>query len=344
MAKADKFFAALLARFERSIANAFRAAVADLRRQADLQAVITALAKGDIDAAINALNVEPAAYNAFVDQIQAAYSAGGEGAVSTLAPIKDQAGSPVVIRFNARNYRAEAWLRDHSSKEITRIVEDQRQAVRAALVRAMEKGANPRTAGLDIVGRINRATGQREGGILGLSAPQEKAVEAAKLELASSDPAGLKNYLTRARRDRRFDRTINKAIREETAIPAETARKALNQYRNKLLDLRGETIGLSEGLASLQAAKQEAYIQAVESGKISARAVSKTWNDCGLINVRMTHRMLNGNTVGLYEPFKSVSGARMMFPGDRSLGAPASETTRCRCNVTYTIDFLADLE
>jgi len=334
-----QLFDELLARYEKEIADAFRAAIADLRQQADLQRLISALERGDIQSAVEALNIEPAAYDAFAEQIRSAYIEGGNAAVSTLKP-----DSAVAIRFSGRNPRAEAWLRDHSSTEVTRILEDQRQAVRAALVRAMEKGANPRTAGLDIVGRVNRATGQREGGILGLSLPQEAAVEAAKVELASSDPADLRNYLTRARRDKRFDRTINKAIREEVAIPAETARKALDQYKNRLLALRGETIGLTEGLASLQAAKREAYVQAVEAGKISESAVRRTWRDVGNLRVRHSHRIMNGETVGLNEPFRTPTGARLMFPGDTSLGAPASETVRCRCDVNYRIDFLANLE
>jgi hypothetical protein len=37
----------------------------------------------------------------------------------------------------------------------------------------------------------------------------------------------------------------------------------------------------------------------------------------------------------------SPSGARMMFPGDFSLGAPPEEIINCRCVVKHRVDFLA---
>lgn len=338
-----ELFDELLARYEQSIAAAFRKAVSDLRDSADLQRLIVALEQGDITGAIEALHLDHRAYADFLEEIRASYIAGGQGAVATMQPVRNRDGTAAVIRFDGRNIRAETWLRDHSSQLVTRTVEDQREAVRNALTRSMERGANPRTAALDIVGRIDPITKTRQGGILGLTVQQEAAVNAARAELNSGDPALLRNYLTRARRDKRFDRSIQKAIDTETPLPAATASKAVVQYKNRLLALRGETIGLTEGLTSLQAAKHEAYRQAAEQGGVSEAAIRRTWRDVGDLRVRHTHRLLDGETVGLHEPFRSPSGALMMYPGDSSLGAPGSETIRCRCDVSYRIDFLANL-
>lgn len=333
----QQVFDELLTHYEGVIADAFRAAVADLRSAADLQRVITALAAGDLNAAIAALHLDVAAYGPLQDAITQAYIGGGTAGAATA---NAQTSPDVVIRFNARNFRAEVWLRDHSSNLITRIVDDQRAAVRQALTAGMERGVNPRTTALDIVGRVNRATGQRESGILGLTSTQAEYVARAREQLASGDPAELQAYLSRGRIDKRFNRTVERAIRDGQPIPAATRAQMVRAYESQLLRLRGETIGLTEGLTSIQAAKLEAYRQAVESGAIQASAVKKKWRDAGDLRVRHSHMIMDGQTVGLEEPFRTPTGARLMHPGDTSLGAPASEIIRCRCDVQYSISFL----
>lgn len=334
----QQVFDELLTHYEGAIADAFRAAVADLRSAADLQRVITALEAGNLSAAVEALHLDPAAYGPLQDAIRASYVAGG---TSGAGFANSQTPSDVVIRFNARNYRAEAWLREHSSTLITRIVDDQRNAIRQALTAGMERGVNPKTSALDIVGRVNRATGQREGGIIGLTAQQEQFARNARDELASGDPAQLRNYLTRTRRDARFDRTIARAIRGETPVPADIIGKATERYKARLLELRGTTIGRTEAMASLNAAKQEAYLQAVDAGQVSEADIRRVWDATGDLRTRRTHAVLDGKSAGLREPFHSPSGAFLMYPGDPS--APAAETANCRCTVNFRIDFLANI-
>lgn len=326
----------LLTRYGREIADAFMAAIADLATAADLQRLIAAVQAGNLDAAIAALNFEAAAYGPVLEAIRGGYVASGTLATGYFP-------ARMVVRFDVRNPRAERWLQEESSQLVREIIEDQRVAVRQALAAGMERGENPRTTALSVVGRLDRATGKREGGILGLTSIQEQYARTARDELASGDPAQLRNYLTRARRDKRFDRTVKKAIEAGEPVPAETISRAIKQYRNRLLALRGEMIGRTESLTALRAAKHEAYLQAVDSGQIAEADVRRTWRDSSDLRVRHTHRVLDGDSVGLRQPFVSPSGARMMFPGDRGLGAPGSETINCRCDVDYRIDFLANV-
>lgn len=335
----EQLFQELLDRYGPQVAKAFMVAVDDLRAGADVQRLTAAIAAGDLAGAVAALELDPAAFNDLLEAIRESYLAGGQGAAQTMkAP-----ATAGVIRFDGRNPAAEAWLHTHSSELVTRIVTDQRDAIREILEANMRAGANPKTATRQIVGAVNRATGKREGGVIGLTTQQAGYVTTARQELASGDPALMKHYLTRTRRDKRFDRSVQRAIDDEATVPADTVRKAMNRYETRLLELRAQTIARHETLTSLQAAKHQAYLQAVESGKLSASAVRRVWRDVGDLRVRHTHRLLDGDTVGLTEPFRSPSGAMLMFPGDSSLGAPASEIIGCRCDVNYRIDHLANL-
>lgn len=335
-------FDALLSKYEKELIDAFAEAIEDLRSQAEVRRVIEMLERGDVEAAMQALHIDRAAFQPVSSAVGRAYQAGGSFGASIM-PKRDADGLRLVIRFDGSNPRAEAWLRDHSATLVTRIVEDQRVAVRAALVGGMERGENPRRTALDVIGRTNKATGKREGSILGLTSPQERAVTAARAELASADPAVLRAFLDRKRRDKRFDRSIEKAIREGKPLPAKDAQRIGDRYADRLLALRGEMLARTEALTSLHAGQYQALLQAVDAGKVQANQIRRTWRSAADARVRHTHRGLNGDTVGLDEAFVSPSGARLRFPGDTALGAPASETIGCRCWCSSRIDFLANL-
>lgn len=336
----EQLFAELLDRYGREVANAFLAALDDLRSNAEVQRAIAAYQAGDIEGALEALHIDPSAYSEFTESIRRSYAEGGRAALLGL-PKRRPDGTALVVRFDGSNPEAERWLSSHSSQLVARITEDQRQAVRDRLVVGMQKGQNPRAVALDIVGRINRVTGKREGGILGLSTVQAGYVENARAEL--SDPATMEQFLERKRRDRRLDPAIKRAARDGVELPAATVDKILTAYSRRLLQLRGETIGRTEALTSLNAASYEAIRQAVADGKIPAAAVRRVWRSARDMRVRDTHAALDSDAVGLDEPFRSPSGAMMRYPGDTSLGAPAREIIACRCIVQNRVDWLANI-
>lgn len=331
MVRIDK----LAEKLEPQLRDAFTQAIQSIRDAATIQRIADLLDRGDVDGVIEALGLDRAVYLPLERAIQAAYDAGGIAVVASMGKTPD--GARVLFAFNARNLRAESYLQNHSSNLITRIVADQRAAVRQALTEALSRGLNPRNSALDLVGRIG-LSGRREGGIVGLSAQQQRAVSAARAELSGGD---LRAYLSRARRDRRFDRTIEKAIREGTALPRDVIDKIVGRYSDLLLQLRGETIARTETLSALHAAQEEAFRQAIDNGTVTANQVRKAWHSAGDNRVRDTHQALNGESVQMDEAFQSPSGARLLYPMDAS--APPEETINCRCWVEYRIDFLANI-
>ncbi len=332
-------FEALLEKHEPALRRAFLAGIDELKDGAVIREVAEALEAGDVEGALNAMRIEPEAFRELEQAYEAAFEDGGVDAADLITGTRTPNAGPLFIRFNVRNPRAENFVRDHSSTLVTRITDDQRTTIRNTMNEGLQRGRNPRTTALDIVGRIDPATQRRTGGVIGLSAPQGRAVNRARDELASGDPAQLRNYLTRAARDKRFDIVVNRALRDGTPIPADQAQRAIQRYSDRLLRLRGETIARTETLSAIQSSKLEAFQQAVDSGQVSANAVRKTWNSAGDFRVRHTHTVLDGDTVGLNEQFISPSGALLSHPGD----GPPEESINCRCDMSIRIDFFANV-
>lgn len=60
----------------------------------------------------------------------------------------------------------------------------------------------------------------------------------------------------------------------------------------------------------------------------------KQWLTMRDEKVRISHALVDGQTVGIDEYFK-VGGYEMLYPMDTSKGAPLSETQNCRCVTVY---------
>lgn len=335
---------ALLDEYEPRLAEAFRAAIDDIASQADLGRFVAALGRGDIEGALDSLNLEQAAFNRLEDLVAQVYGASGEVGADAFPSVID--GSRVTLRFDVRNPRAETWLRDHSSSRITGprgSIEAIREAIRPVLLHRLSEGQNPRNTGLDVVGRINRVTGKREGGLIGLSAPQIDTVERVRAGLLSRDPdtvrEAMRHYLTLGRRDKRIAQGIERLLREDKRPNRESIVRLLRNLKNSYLQLRGEMIGRTETLGALNAAQDEAFRQGLAKTNYGPDQVIKTWQSAGDRRVRDSHRALNGlKVMGLDTPFNSPTGALMQYPHDTSLGAGARDVIGCRCIITRRID------
>ncbi|WP_414461819.1 head morphogenesis protein [Hyphomicrobium sp. DY-1] len=321
--------------------KAFLEGVKDLRSNANLRLIVAALERNDIDGAIKSLNLDPAAFRAFDRALTAAFDSGGIAATAYISSQAVRSGIAAVFRFNARDPRAESWLLDHSSTMITRILDDQRVMVRNILSAGLREGSNPRTIALSLTGRINRATGVREGGAIGLTSMQEKYARTALAELTSGDPALMRNYLTRGRRDKRSDRAVLAAIRNGEGLSLTDAEAIVGRYRSGLLNLRGETIARLEAKAALHQSEHESFLQAVGTGQVNQSDVQRTWRHVGNLHPREQHISMDGQTVGLEEPFTAPDGTKLMYPCDPD--APVSHTANCHCQVDTTIDFIGAL-
>lgn len=303
-------------------------AIRDLTRQVEIQKLLLALERRDLDAAMQALHIDRAAFQPLEAKLVEAFTAGGQGAVASMP-----AAVSIGFRFDPGNQRAAAIIRETAATLITRLTQGEIDQARAFLADGMARGAGPRSVALDLVGRISRATGNREGGLIGLSGPYRDYVATARAELASTDPALLRNYLARNQRDRRYDKAVARAIQTGKPVPPETARTAVTRYSARLVRLRGEVIARTEGLPAIRAAKHEAFQQLVDDGRVDVMDIVRGWSTTEDGRQRDSHDAMNGQEVrGLDMPFTSPSGAQFRWPGDTSLGAPAAEVIACRCD------------
>jgi len=215
-------------------------------------------------------------------------------------------------------------------------MEDSKASVRAVIQAGLEAGRGPRQTALDITGRMVKATGRREGGILGLTSGQTDATIRARVELENLDA----HYFTRKRRDARFDGMVRKAIKSGKPLSQADIDKITGRYKDRMLAYRGEVIARTETLASLNAGKQEGIQQLIDAGKLQSSQVTKVWRATGDGRTRDSHAAMDGQAVAYGQPFTTPDGAQMMHPHDSSLGAPASETIQCRCFYEIKIDYI----
>lgn len=330
----------LLDKWGPEIESAFLAAVDAIKTDVEFNILVQRVAANDLAGALDALHIDAAVFAPFVSQLTQAFSAGGNAGTASM-PKRKPDGGKFVIRFDAANPDAERWLRDHSSNKVKELVDDQRQMVRNVLSAGMASGTNPRTVALDLVGRYDKRAGKRTGGLIGLTEAQEKIVRNAAAELASGEEAELRSYLDRKMRDKRYDRYVLAALKDGTPIPADIRQKMISRYKDTALKLRGDTIGRTEAMAVLHKGRYQSYAQAILSGDVTADEVRRTWRTASDLRVRHSHMLMNGQTIGFYEYYKTPSGGKLLYPGDPN-GA-AAEIINCRCTESITINFLSRL-
>jgi uncharacterized protein with gpF-like domain len=102
----------------------------------------------------------------------------------------------------------------------------------------------------------------------------------------------------------------------------------------KRIESSAMTIARTEGMRALNSGQDYAYLQAEEQGIQGGRV----WQATRDARTRPDHGAMDGESPqedGLYH---LPDGSLMMYPGDPSQGADASEIINCRCNERFEID------
>lgn len=320
-----------------TLRKAFLSAIQNITDNVIISQLVRMIEVQDIEGAFATLGLSPAALRPITAAIEQAYEQGGIFTFQTFPKYLVTPIGKAVFHFDVRNTHAEQWIKNESSSLVSNIIEPVRTNIRDLMTVGLEKGINPRSTAMSIIGAYDPVSKQRQGGIIGLTTSQEGWVRSARNKLETLNPS----YFDMELRDKRFDPTVARAIADNKPLDRDTIDKLTLRYRDGALKYRGETISRTETLSALSASDYEATRQVIALGAIKASGVFIEWDDVGDKRVRHTHRKMNGQRVLFGEPFKSPSGALMLHPHDTSLGAPASEIVDCRCRTKKAIDWLS---
>jgi hypothetical protein len=288
-------------RLRRAVLAAF-AAAKDATTLAELESLVLS---GDVEAAVTRA-VELGSVK-LTDEAAAVMVLSGQGQAEFLDDVLD-----VTVGFDQVNEGAIAALQQNRLRLIQGLTLEQRETVREALFEGIERGINPRETA-----RLIRQS-------IGLTPRQLRAVGNYRRLLDSLDGEALQREL----RDRRFDRTVRRAIRSGDRLTSKQVDTMVDRYRERYLKYRSEVIGRTEALRSAHQGSEEALRQATEAGHIAAGDLEREWVTARDKRVRDSHRDLNGMIRGVGETFPGDNGD-LRYPGDPN--APGSETIQCRC-------------
>ena len=116
---------------------------------------------------------------------------------------------------------------------------------------------------------------------------------------------------------------------EEGDSTVEIAERLQEQYKDFSVR-RAMTIARTEVVAASNSGSHHAAEQ-------TGLEYQRVWLSSRDDRVRDDHADMDGTTVPKAEPFEAPDGSQLMFPGDTSLGADASQTINCRCTELFEV-------
>ena len=321
--------------WEAKLVQDYLAQAASLTQDITLAQILLMIKAGDDLGIVRSLTPT---YSDTLETMRSAYIAGGKDEAASLsgAAVKRiKAVTGVKPVFDPRTDPAEAWLKANERATLTGLVERQTDAVWTMLGAGRDGGVTPKAVAESIIGQV-QSNGIRTGGAGGLAGTDAQAIINARKQLESGDPAMMQDYFDRIRRDKRFDKSVLKAIKEGKALPQATIDKAVTRYSERLLQTRAEAEASIEAMQVYNAGRGEFYRQLIAQG-IDPNTITKEWRTRRDEKVRFSHRIMSGQVQYADTPFNAPGGAKMDAPGDMSQGAGVALVVRCRCRAVYTI-------
>lgn len=326
---------ALAAKLEPKLAKAILEALQAQKGAVSLDAIAGALEKGDIGKVVALLDiVDLDSVMAGVEhELQGLVWAAGAATAAQAGTVANLAGT--VFRFNQLNPRLVEFLQQYSLKLIRQIDDSTKEGIRAALMDGMLAGQNPR----DQARKVRQVIGltDRQGkavlnfrkelesmhlrssaGGYNLGGKISRAPGGAQVYALDSEGAPKDGILERRLRDFRFDGQIQRAITSGKPLTEEQIDKMVDAYARKYLKHRSETIARTESMRATNIGVQDAWRQAIETGKVGEDLIRRKWivgHDERLCEVCSAVPGMNPKVgVKFAEPFSTDKGPVMLPP------------------------------
>lgn len=281
----------LAASLEPKLAKAVLAALEKVSDSVKMAAIVKALEAGNVADVVALLDTPEvaAAYQALSPALQqTVYASGMLGAAAINLKLRG-----AVFAFDQLNPVLIQWLQTYHLGLIKQISEQTKAAVRDELLAGMQAGKNP------------KAVARHVKDIVGLTQTQAKAVSNYRKELETfhlrqsaagynlgakidrvngtqvlrpDDDGTPKDGIDERRlRDFRFDGQLKRAMETGKPLSKDQIDKMVAAYRRKYLAYRSRTIARTEAMRTTNVGVQEAWRQAIASGKMPEALVRKTW-------------------------------------------------------------------
>lgn len=281
----------LARKIEPVLAKAIMGYLEALKGGVDLQALADALQTGDVNKVIGLLALADtgAAKAKAVDAVQTAVWGG-----ATLAATEINASiGGVHFVFDKLNPRLVTWLQTYSLGLIKQIDDQTKQAIRDKLIVGMTDGKNPIAVARQVKGAIGLTDRQakavanyrkeletfhqkKTAGGYGLG-QQIDRVNGRQVFRPDEDGTPMDGIDQRRLRDFRYDGQLQQAMATGKPLTPAQIDKMVAAYERKYLRHRSETIARTEALRTTNFGVQDAWRQAIETGKAAETQVRRKW-------------------------------------------------------------------
>lgn len=309
--QSEVFLASLLASLEPKMYRLFMEMITSIRDSKVLDEFVTLLEQGQVNAAMGLIQRQ---VTAFATGTTAFYVMSGNMTAQALSGMIG-----VKVSFDQTNFRAVRLMQDAQFRLIREFTQDQREAMRAVMTSGVAQGMNPRQQA--------RLVTQ----VIGLNSRQVESINNYRSMLQNNSAEALRRSL----RDRRFDRSVDRAASGGEGLTEDQIDRMVSRYTQNQLDYRARMIARTEALRAVNQASYEAFQQAIDSGDVRSDELQHEWITASDNRVRDSHASMHGQKRPFGQPFISGSGSPLLYPGDPS--APASEVIHCRCVLATTL-------
>lgn len=266
----DDFISQLAGSFEGKVQQAFLAAVKATKGTVSEKALEEAISKGSANdvMAILALDTKFVAalqgarlsmgVTSFRDALQSVFAAAAKAAMKRLPE-----SVSTEMSFNLLNPKAVSFLESYEFRLIQQITNDTKEGIRQTILNAFKEGGSPAEQAREIRNMI------------GLTGNQQRAVQNYRDALESGGTSDLRDALSRALRDGRYDRSLLSAIENQTGLDAGRIDTMVARYQERFLNYRATNIARTETIRASNSGQRELWRQATEQGFL--KGAKRVW-------------------------------------------------------------------
>lgn len=312
-------YPAFIDKYQPKIRKAILAVWEELRKQFTYKELETALVTEGVNGIMRYLDaLEPTMAAILVPELQEAIAESGRLVIDILP-----SGSITVpgyipsVQFT-NPYAVEA-VRQYTFDLIRNISAETRDAVRLSVTTAVSQGRPPAAIARDFKQTI------------GLTVEQEQSVQNYRKYLENLS----REALQRESRDKRYDRTVERAIETGKALPKAKIDELVAAFRRKREAQRSLTIARTESMSAMDLGQDIALEQTKQDGALALDLV-QFWNVTVDSREREAHLLvpsMNPDGVPYGEFFQTLLGP-MRYPRDRKYGK-AANVINCRCRRSF---------